>query len=211
MYIQITTRCNMHCEHCCSSCTEEGEDMSMEVLKKAIEISSGNQICIGGGEPTLHPRFKEMLLDTIAASDEDVRMWIAINGSNKELSLLLAKLSCHGVISAALSYDDFHDIELVDDEVLGAFENLVLNHKAEIRKATLLRPIGRARVNQESLEDRGWNFEDGCICPDFSIKPDGRVFQCGCEDSPCIGDVWTWNGYGGTGCWKDMEKEKEVC
>ncbi len=30
MYIQITTRCNMFCEHCCMNATADGDDMNIE-------------------------------------------------------------------------------------------------------------------------------------------------------------------------------------
>jgi hypothetical protein len=64
LYVQITTRCNMRCIHCCSSCTAIGEDMSFSTFKKAIDSALSleyGEILIGGGEPTLHPRLLDMV------------------------------------------------------------------------------------------------------------------------------------------------------
>ncbi len=59
MYIQITTRCNMSCEHCCYSCTHEGEDMSLETFRNCLGFDEYNTL--GGGEPTIHPLFWQFL------------------------------------------------------------------------------------------------------------------------------------------------------
>lgn len=60
----LTTRCNMSCEHCCSNCTAEGQDMSYETWGKALAFVldwGGETISLGGGEPTLHPLFWQIL------------------------------------------------------------------------------------------------------------------------------------------------------
>ena len=35
-YLQITTRCNMRCQHCGFGCTHRGQDMTREVFKAAL-------------------------------------------------------------------------------------------------------------------------------------------------------------------------------
>ena len=76
MYIQITTRCNMECEHCCMSATAKGEDMSIGTFKNALEYDE--YITIGGGEPTLHPKFWEMMGLALGFGEY---VWLATNGS----------------------------------------------------------------------------------------------------------------------------------
>jgi len=62
MYLQITTRCNMHCDHCGFACTNQGEDMSLSTFEQALDIAADDSnIDIGGGEPTIHPHFWKML------------------------------------------------------------------------------------------------------------------------------------------------------
>lgn len=192
MYLEITTRCNMRCIHCCWSRNGRGEDMSMDVLKAALKLADGNEetISIGGGEPTLHPGFKEMLIEIISHSSEDLPPWIATNGSRREEALLLARLSMAGVIQAVLSWDDFHDRDMVDDEVHDAF--------AKIRGlwgngSRRIGANGRALRNRTTLENMGYSLTDECACPDIFVRASGDIHVCGCKDSPRIGDVW--DGY----------------
>jgi len=97
MYIQITTRCNMHCAHCGMSCTAQGEDMSLQTFRQALEYSE-DTVAIGGGEPTIHPLFWQKMTET---------------------ALALAGLAKRGIIGCDLSQDDYH--EPVDPRVVEAF------------------------------------------------------------------------------------------
>jgi len=33
--------------------------------------------------------------------------------------------------------------------------------------------------------------EDTCPCPQWLVKPNGDIHQCGCEDSPIIGSTYS--------------------
>ena len=178
MYIQITTRCNMTCEHCCFSCTSKGEDMSFETFKNIVDNHCDEYLTIGGGEPTIHPDFAKMLLYAIASS----RVFIVTNGKIKHHALLLAKLTKNNVIDAELSVDDFHDE--ISSEVEEAFFDLGKNsytrEPAKIRNVTeKVIKTGRA------IEQNVW-VEKGCACPDIIAKPDGTFKQCGCDNAPTI-------------------------
>jgi MoaA/NifB/PqqE/SkfB family radical SAM enzyme len=118
MYIQLTTRCNMTCEHCCFSCNAQGDDMSKEVFHAALELCSeyDSYVTLGGGEPTLHPNFREFLIEAIAELEHT--LLVVTNGSVKRHALLLAKLARREVIQAELSRDDWHDD--IDWEVVEA-------------------------------------------------------------------------------------------
>lgn len=62
MLIKITTRCQMGCKHCLGDYTEEGIDMNFDTLKllcERINEFGPRTLIISGGEPTLHPNFKE--------------------------------------------------------------------------------------------------------------------------------------------------------
>ena len=37
IYLQVTTRCNMSCKHCCFSCGPKGEDMDVKKALKMIQ------------------------------------------------------------------------------------------------------------------------------------------------------------------------------
>lgn len=187
MYIQITTRCNMECEHCCYSCTNSGEDMSMEVYKAALAIVEdfGGYIALGGGEPTIHPKFWEFMGLALGSNAESI--WLATNGKKTETAIALSKMARKGVIGCALSQDAYHDE--IDEVIIRAFTR-------DKRKESLYQANDDQReirnVNNKELNAGRCDFgTDGCVCPESFVKPNGDIYQCGCEDSPKIGNVFS--------------------
>ena len=176
-YIQITTRCNMRCAHCCFACTEVGEDMTLETWENVKEkiLYGEESVCIGGGEPTLHKEFNTILMDCIA---DIYDVCIITNGTVTKRALLLAKLTKNNIIHAELSVDDWHDLTMVDNEVISAFEKL-----NAIRTVKHIDPAGRAIINEEATE------ETGCGCQGLIVRPNGDVYQCNCPDATCFGNV----------------------
>jgi len=62
--VSITNRCNRGCEFCYRASNHNGADMPFEDYKFVLDqaLACGvQQIAIGGGEPTLHPYFCEIL------------------------------------------------------------------------------------------------------------------------------------------------------
>jgi len=187
MYLKITERCNMNCSHCCNSCTTKGKDMSRKVWKAAIQFASdlgGGNLCIGGGEPTLHKDFWEILGYSIGKIEENV--WLATNGSQTETAIALANLAKKGAISCALSQDEWHDP--IDSRVIHAFTNGKTayasygsnDHDArEIR--TIKNPFKAGRCK---------DGKEGCVCEGLLIEPDGKIRGCGCHDAPVYGTVF---------------------
>jgi len=89
VYLQITSRCNMSCEHCCFSCGPHGRHMPVELAKEAVRNAFDDDddvpygLTIGGGEPTLHPQFEEILAEVLLRVPRE-RIYIVTNGSHKE-------------------------------------------------------------------------------------------------------------------------------
>lgn len=204
MYLQVTTRCNMTCEHCCYNCTRKGEDMSPGVFAQALDICHeySSTPFMGGGEPTLHPDFDRMLLDCIVTAEqmgEGRKAGIITNGSIKQRAIKIAALAQGEVIWGSLSQDQYHDYDMVSDDVRAAFEGLGSSggvHDTSSGGSREPLPHGRARamfdmdgVENEDWED--WRGESECPCDEWIVKPNGDIYQCGCDDAPKIGDVWT--------------------
>jgi MoaA/NifB/PqqE/SkfB family radical SAM enzyme len=188
MYIQITSRCNMSCEHCCMSCEPgKGEDMSMKVFMAALEMAEDYDawITLGGGEPTLHPNFKLMLIEAMAiANSEEMKVTVITNGSITKTALFLARLGKVGAIYADLSLDRWHDP--IDFEVVSAFKNNIRRHEPHDVK-----PQGRgAEMLDYADEDLEARTGQDCACDSIFIAPDGTIKYCGCDDSPIIGNVF---------------------
>lgn len=214
-YIQITTRCNMHCAHCMGRCTAEGEDMSLETYQNALnalERSSYLQkevdlLNLGGGEPTIHPQFDLFLILALYRSD----VWLATNGTQTEKmrGLLNLAQSTGGRFKIDVSLDRFHDLSMVDPEIEKQVRELDRKHVDGVHVRNVenfIIPAGRA------LDNGLWHEEakNTCICDVVIVKPNGDVKWCGCEDSPVIGNVNTGVLFEGVcTCWHEAYEQKE--
>lgn len=182
MYLQITTHCNMSCPHCVFACSAEkkGDFMTLATLRRAIEHAEYRDayVTIGGGEPTLHPKFWQFFAEIMASDIEHVFM--ATNGSVTRTAKTLAHLAstdADSKFSCALSQDWYHDP--IDEEVYYLFEKRGL----EIRDVgENISDNGSARINNLSTHDR-------CGCSEIFIAPTGEVRMCGCDDALVLGDL----------------------
>ena len=178
----------MTCKHCCYSCGKKGDDMTIDTMRNAIKTLGGGQIAIGGGEPTLHPLFWQILGESIAASEF---VWMATNGSNTEISLALANMAKKGVIGCALSQDDYHDE--IDYDVIKAFTKDAKtvygsreNDAREIRNVT-----GKVIKAGRASKNKIYDVAKDCCCEDILVNPNGDIRPCGCLNSPIFGNVNT--------------------
>lgn len=185
MYLQITTRCNMTCEHCCMNCYSDGDDMDMETVKNALDVFEGHHTTIGGGEPTIHPRFWEIFGEVMSYEYWDIAPHIVTNGSMTSIAKALANMAKSGVIGATLSQDNYHDP--IDYEVVEAFQKdggRSWSHR-EDNDCREIRDVTANEINAGRC-DFG---EEGCPCNDFIVQPDGSVKLCGCDEAPVVGNV----------------------
>lgn len=214
-YLQITTKCSMHCAHCCYSCNMKGKHMDYSVSVHAInfirDILGDESISIGGGEPTLHPRFFDILENCLQDFDY---VWMATNGSKTKSMYRLHDIidgndyencSCKtdeerdycqcqildgtNKLAVALSQDYFHD--LIDERIVSLWTRNANVHKRsgyEIRNVT----NSHSGIVKEGRAKRtgNWQDEKGCVCSDIMIKPNGDIKLCGCSIAPVIGTIW---------------------
>lgn len=199
----------MKCPHCCMNATDKGEDMTWETFKTAVDCGD-ECITLGGGEPTLHPNFEQFLFYALAHAEY---IWMATNGSQIDRSIVLANLAKKGILGVALSQDKWHDP--IDHKVVDAFQNKIgntENDRREIRNVgnSLKGVINTGRATKKSFKHLKYN---GCACEgDVVIDPNGNARQCGCIDSPIIGNVF--DGYTPLDdewqCWKIAQKELAI-
>lgn len=215
MYLQITTKCNMYCLHCCYSCGKHGKHADWETVVDMVAFAREHTeiITIGGGEPTLHPRFFDIL--KICLQDFDY-VWMATNGSQTATMWRLVNImndndypegSCdeededydyrarndcitsEGKLSVALSQDPWHDP--IDARIVAYWEKRAKDGwgkhtNFEIRDVSKSRG-GAIRTGRAKRTGEGWGEQ--CVCGDLIVKPDGKVRMCGCEKSPIIGSI----------------------
>ena len=218
MYIQLTTRCNMTCEHCCYSCTNVGEDMTDDVWRQAISYAQvyTEYISLGGGEPTLHPKLFEILKQSLEAFGY---VWFATNGSQSESMYRIADIIDDEDHPGDYCTCDPEDLEDGDywcedwNAVHNPDNRLSVDLSTDYYHDSIdpnVRDLWERRANSHSYshfslrditqslagvigEGRGKDISniEGCVCSDKIIKPNGDIKPCGCSDSPTIGNIWS--------------------
>lgn len=183
MYIQITTRCNMLCKHCCFSCTKKGIDMTMETFIAVCKLAKkmGDYIVLGGGEPTIHPNFFEMLGISIVYSEENLPLVIT-NGKISNIAYELYWLTKNNKIYCNLSQDSFH--EPIDKKIVSLFTNAKLIRNVDQN----IIPVGRGKKISTSKNKKQ------CSCNELFIDPTGYIYSCGCKKI-CYGHITESNIY----------------
>lgn len=62
LFFEITSRCNLRCQHCGSSCTTHGNMLTRQDIERTLTTIRGKKpmVCLTGGEPLLHPDFYQI-------------------------------------------------------------------------------------------------------------------------------------------------------
>jgi hypothetical protein len=175
--------------------------MSFSLFKKIFDkwgdlfSSSNKYIPLGGGEPTIHPNFWEMLCSSMYYGIP----WLATNGKNTDSMIILERLARIGKIAVALSLDKWHD--KIDKKVVDLFKKDMVESE---KYKGFWYPVG-GRNGADRREIRGWNepYYGGrwknktitkCTCRTVRVNPEGMIYLCGCvmsdiEACPLIGTV----------------------
>ena len=193
MYIQITDHCNMTCAHCCYSCGPRKKNfMDTRIFEEAIRLIGNDALAIGGGEPTLHPRFWEFIGIGLGTCDS---VWLATNGSQTRTTLRLAKMARRGIIGCALSRDSFHNP--IDQEVIKAFSGADdHSYRRADNDLREIRDVSHKVMRQGRAVKTGTWSEEGCGCDGIVVDPLGNIWSCGCKKL-LLGHVLTgWNEAG---------------
>jgi len=160
--------------------------MTIATFKKALEFDD-SYVSIGGGEPTLHPKFWEMIGIALGHAEH---VWLATNGSVTETALTLASLAKRGVIGCALSQDVYHDP--IDGRVIQAFTKDATPRHSFLAVPGSMdgREIRNTTENSEPFNVGRCDFgKDGCVCADLIVKPSGIVHACACDNAPTFGNI----------------------
>jgi len=221
MYLQITTRCNMKCPHCCYSCRPgAGKHMEYAIAIDAINFALDHTECItiGGGEPTLHPKFFDILRTCLDSFDY---VWMATNGSNIKAMRRLANIidgndyesfdienyctcskqvereNCDCYPEDTIHQEDKLSVALSQDWAHDDIDQWVVDYWTRRSKHQYshfeIRNVfasSAGATSQGRAKKTGSGTGDHCPCDSIIIKPSGKLKLCGCTNSPTIGDIW---------------------
>ena len=224
MYLQITTKCNMSCDHCCYNCSMRGKHGDYYTIIKSIDFArdkyEDESITIGGGEPTLHPRFFDILKYCL---DNFNYVWMATNGSQTDIMYRLNNIIngedypectceeddpeqfakygclCHEKYDNDSIYQENKLIvalsldpwhDPIDDHVIDMWKRQSKNMNSHFEIRDVSRSLDGASAVGRAKKT-GAGWAEDCVCADIIIKPDGRLKACGCTRSPYIGNVFS--------------------
>ena len=191
-------------------------------------------ISIGGGEPTLHPRFFDILKKCMDTFDY---VWLATNGSQTAAMYRLARIMDEedypedvdpedemaydmamgksifpkrkGHLAVDLSQDYFHDP--IDQKIIDLWTRRAKKINNGIDRGFTgfaIRDVTRS-VDGVSAVGRAAHTGSGwgkhCVCEDRVIMTSGKIRLCGCLRAPIIGDVW----HGINSHWKEALQNDE--
>lgn len=179
--------------------------MPMNVFEAAVKLAyewDSEFVYIGGGEPTMHPKFFKMLEFLLNYGFDNVEM--TTNGSMTKVMKRLFRI-LHGEdsriylakrLGIAVSLDKYHDpidpeieqmvrkaVEVRRKHMGDLINDYPYVHIKSFREDAKVVSAGRAKVNN-------LNSIDSCACDGMFVKPSGNVHFCGCENSPIIGNVF---------------------
>lgn len=165
MYLQITTKCNMRCAHCCYSCGPRGKHMAGDVWRRAIDMARewDEMISIGGGEPTLHPDFFLILKTCLQEFDY---VWMATNGSQTSIMRRLSDIIQGGDYPGECPYDSDEDEGAwevwMDENTIIADGKLTVALSQDYYHDPIdekIRELWKARTNRNGFGSRHNGFE----------------------------------------------------
>lgn len=167
--------------------------MPLDVVRAALQIAHDEkyEITVGGGEPTLHPQFPEILTAARLANTSGTAITVKTNGTNEKWSLWLARMD-QRVVTAVLSADQFHNLGAVPESVQREFKLLEIARNGgkpiKWRRITVIANQGRAKDNGLSTRPE-LRVCLGSPGAGLHVFPDGRIYGCTCDDAPFFGRV----------------------
>lgn len=184
MYIQITTKCNMRCKHCCYACTPgKGKNMPADIFKAACELATNyeDMIAIGGGEPTLHPDLLWYIGYALLLSPTEYKPFMVTNGTVDEKTWrVLMRAKRAGNLELHVSKDPWHDEDKVQPWVWDDADRYNL-WWGESGTRTI-EPAGRAARHVEALRQDALQYGyqqvrvDPLSCADVRVDPSGTIY-----------------------------------
>lgn len=154
IYVDLTTRCNMHCNFCYMAGREDGDDIDVDYFEDVCKTLP-NHVTFRfiGGEPTLHPRFFDIM--AIAKKYRHLPT-VASNGKKYlDKSFVREMKKVGGIYSTTLSggTKNRKAYEIIDGEDCLDWKVQAINNIAEIGvRHSVLSSIIMRGLNEDTID-----------------------------------------------------------
>ena len=182
LHIEFTDACNLKCVYCnnphFSSPRKMMSDATFDNLIKHLSASKIDRICIGGGEPTLHPKFPEFVYRLASVSKI---VTIVTNGhwqsSEITKAMLDSPIDFIEVSVESGSKSDFESTRIGSDFDL-VIRNLLelkrlkreLKSKSHINLRLMVRPSQKGKIETDSR--KFWKHYADTLMPQYVLQLD---------------------------------------
>ncbi|NOJ73111.1 radical SAM/SPASM domain-containing protein [Paenibacillus alvei] len=170
--LELTTRCNLRCIHCCADCGEEiRKDMDFNKIQEIIEWSQKNNIesiSLTGGEIFLRTDIWEILEYIRKNFHGDVE--ILTNGTlikNEKIAYLLTLVDC-----ISISLDGYDEESVTKIRGKGVFNKVL--EKINLLRKNKFENVSLSMVVTEETSNSIKAFKD--LCSMLGVRPVTRVF-----------------------------------
>ncbi len=109
VYVAVTNHCNRSCPWCSTCSSPKGDVwLSVEAYKASFPVEGPFEVQLEGGEPTIHPRFDELVAVALADA-RCTRLVVCTNGvalprSEPELEAWVARLGEHLTVKLSVNH-----------------------------------------------------------------------------------------------------------
>lgn len=211
LVLEVTRRCNMHCEHCLRG-DAQNLDMQKEVVDKLLEQTETIfGVTFSGGEPTLNMPLIQYFFDKARETHTAVlSFYVVTNGKENQMELAVTLLKEYPQMEeqdycgVSISVDDFHDAYTSLSPVRGLLFYQKVKEQAPGDDSWVM-SRGRARENGLGrIRDESQSFDieasdcriyvdllyvsaDGHIYPDCDLSYEDMLdypqipVECACE------------------------------
>ncbi len=206
LFIEITRRCNMRCEHCLRGAAQRVDIQSGYVSEFLKQVSSVYSLTITGGEPSLNVEGILHLLKELKKNKVSVEyFYIVTNGSKSTMS--------QKFVDACIDLYKYQDLKSTDSNFMpmlqmsdDEYHNQKLHHKVvEALDVYKFFSVRKNRYTRDNLLKEGRSrYGRKLLISDLTIEDDERI----------LGDVYlNALGYITTDC--DMsyktQNKKKIC
>lgn len=177
LILALTTRCNLHCRYCYYWVQHFENDMTSDVIRRAISLAvSGGQpfhLQLTGGEPVLVPGMVEEAAALAHDAGQCFSIGIQTNGTclTSDLIAIIKKYQMEVGVSLdgppviheqqrGRASETFRGLQLLERE------NILIR----LRERDLLMTAG---------ENKRGTFCHACLAESIAVSPDGKIFPCG--------------------------------